>query len=155
MSIRGSKPKPTRLKILAGNPGKRKLRSDEPSPTAGVPDPPATLHPDIKAQWDKVGALLNGMGVLTKADGSALLLLARAAADFLTYSDAAPPGSDVLMSDEGNAYWNMAAAARDKAESRLLRMLVEFGLTPSSRTRVAAIKPKQNDGKSRFFRTTG
>ena len=36
----GTKPKPTHLKMLDGNPGKRRLTSGEPVPPAGVVKPP-------------------------------------------------------------------------------------------------------------------
>ena len=39
--MRGRKPTPTRLKILRGNPGRRKLREDELTPAQGIPPTPA------------------------------------------------------------------------------------------------------------------
>ena len=42
----GRKPKPTALKKLEGNPGKRKLNNKEPVPDKGMPDCPAWLLPD-------------------------------------------------------------------------------------------------------------
>jgi len=36
--MRGRRPKPTRLKMLTGNPGKRPLNGNEPRPAAAVPD---------------------------------------------------------------------------------------------------------------------
>lgn len=106
-----------------------------------MPEPPADLHPEVKAQWDRAGALLLPTGVLTTLDGYALLILVRAAADYLNLFGKAPPGSDVLATDEGKLYWNPFAAARDKAEARLLRMLAEFGLTPVSREKIRGAPP--------------
>ena len=45
----GRKPKPTALKKLEGNPGKRKLNMKEPVPAKGVPDCPKWLLPEAKA----------------------------------------------------------------------------------------------------------
>lgn len=39
----GRKPKPTALKKLEGNPGKRKLNTKEPVPAKGMPDCPVWL----------------------------------------------------------------------------------------------------------------
>lgn len=36
--MRGRKPKPTHIKAITGNPGKRKLNDDEPLPEPAVPD---------------------------------------------------------------------------------------------------------------------
>ena len=44
MGARGPAPEPTALKILAGNPGKRKLPENEPQPQ-GTPICPAWLSP--------------------------------------------------------------------------------------------------------------
>ena len=42
----GRKPKPTAMKELEGNPGKRKLNKKEPMPGKGMPDCPKWLLPD-------------------------------------------------------------------------------------------------------------
>ena len=42
----GRKPKPTALKKLEGNPGKRKLNTKEPMPGKGMPDCPKWLLPE-------------------------------------------------------------------------------------------------------------
>ena len=44
----GRKPKPTALKKLEGNPGKRKLNTKEPVPDKGMPDCPKWLLPEAK-----------------------------------------------------------------------------------------------------------
>ena len=45
LNMRGRRPKPTRLKVLTGNPGKRPLNENEPRPEAHVPDCPPELGP--------------------------------------------------------------------------------------------------------------
>lgn len=164
--MRGRKPKPSSIKAAAGNPGKRPLNPDEPQPDRGAPLPPADLPPEQKKHWDAAVELLDNMGILTVADALPLHLLTRATSEYLWYCDMAPIGSDVLFSEgaknadgevtkEGKMYWNMAAAARNQAWGRLLEMLREFGLTPSSRSRIAA-KPKAvHEGKARFFKLRG
>ena len=47
----GRKPKPTAVKKLEGNPGKRKLNTKEPNPGKGMPDCPAWLLPEAKTEW--------------------------------------------------------------------------------------------------------
>ena len=42
----GRKPKPTAVKKLEGNPGKRKLNTKEPVPAKGMPDCPEWLLPE-------------------------------------------------------------------------------------------------------------
>ena len=45
----GRKPKPTAIKKLEGNPGKRKLNKNEPVPAKGMPECPDWLLPEAKA----------------------------------------------------------------------------------------------------------
>ena len=47
----GRKPKPTSLKVLEGNPGKRQLNPNEPKPDASVPKCPAWLSKEAKREW--------------------------------------------------------------------------------------------------------
>ena len=53
--MRGRKPKPTSVKILTGNPGKRRLNHEEPKPPVSVPECPVELSPTAKAEWDRLG----------------------------------------------------------------------------------------------------
>ena len=64
----GRKPKPTAVKKLEGNPGKRKLNSKEPVPAKGIPACPDWLMPEAKKEWERLAELMNQMGVLTEVD---------------------------------------------------------------------------------------
>ena len=67
----GRKPKPTAVKKLEGNPGKRKLNTKEPIPGKGMPDCPKWLLPEAKEEWKRLCDKLNQMGVLTEIDRAA------------------------------------------------------------------------------------
>ena len=69
----GRKPKPTALKKLEGNPGKRKLNTKEPIPAKGMPNCPEWLLPEAKKEWERLADLMNQMGVLTEVDMAAIL----------------------------------------------------------------------------------
>ena len=62
----GRKPKPTAIKKLEGNPGKRKLNTKEPIPAKGMPNCPEWLMPEAKKEWERLADLMNQMGVLQK-----------------------------------------------------------------------------------------
>ena len=57
----GRKPKPTAIKKLEGNPGKRKLNTKEPIPVKGMPTCPEWLLPEAKKEWDRLADLMNQM----------------------------------------------------------------------------------------------
>ena len=64
--MRGRKPKPTALKLLEGNPGKRRINGSEPKPPASRPTCPAHLSPSAKAEWKRLAEALNRIGLLTQ-----------------------------------------------------------------------------------------
>ena len=67
----GRKPKPTAIKKLEGNPGKRKLNTKEPIPAKGMPECPQWLLAEAKKEWERLADLMNQMGVLTEVDMAA------------------------------------------------------------------------------------
>ena len=56
--MRGRKPKPTVLKVLSGNPGKRPLNDREPKAQAGIPEPLPWLDAEAQAEWRRVEDIL-------------------------------------------------------------------------------------------------
>jgi hypothetical protein len=49
----GRRPKPTHLKVVTGNPGKRKLNDKEPTPAKEIPSPQLILPTGVR--WHGVG----------------------------------------------------------------------------------------------------
>ena len=70
--MRGRKPKPTTLRILEGNPGKRSLIDGPPQAPAKIPECPCFLDDEARAEWLRMAPVLLEMGLLTPADRAAL-----------------------------------------------------------------------------------
>jgi len=81
----GRRPKPTALKLVTGNPGRRPLNSAEPTPPLYSAPPPKHLSNTAKETWERLTLLLNSMGVLTIADAFALERLCDIYAEILRY----------------------------------------------------------------------
>lgn len=136
----GRRPKPTRLKVLQGKPGHRSLPKHEPKPIVGVPPAPEWLVPEARALWDELSEMLVRLRVLTEADRPALELTCatwarwKQAAQVLTEQ-----GHSMLVDREEGVVVVVRPEVRIEADAaRRLRLLLgEFGLTPSSRARVA------------------
>ena len=138
----GRRPKPTVLKLVEGNRGKRAVNKKEPKPKRVVPSCPAHLDDDAKVAWGWLSVLLDRMGVLTEADTFALERLCDCYSDILE--------SRVLIKRDGRTYTTMdvngntlikanpAVAQLRAADSQFKSYLVEFGLTPAARTKVHA-----------------
>ena len=71
LAQRGRKPKPTAIKELEGNPGKRQLNEYEPHPAAKAPTCPKWLDDDAKKEWRRLAKQMEQIGILTEVDMAA------------------------------------------------------------------------------------
>ena len=71
MAQRGRKPKPTAVKVLEGNPGKRSLNTKEPKPEKKAPRCPSWLEDEAKKEWKRMAKQLEHLGILTEVDMAA------------------------------------------------------------------------------------
>ena len=70
--MRGRKPKPTHLKLIEGNPGKRRVNPVEPVPLPELHAPPPFLPQEGQDEWKRVATELYNLGLLTVVDRTAL-----------------------------------------------------------------------------------
>ncbi len=142
----GRRPKPTEIRRLEGNPGRRPLNDNEPQIESELPPCPEHLSDRAKTVWQELGAELAACGVLTRLDATALELLCSSYALYLeNIEKVAQHGAVWVEKGEGaipkfcySPFWSVANRAWKQTQS----MLAEFGMTPSSRSRVTAVKSK-------------
>jgi phage terminase small subunit len=67
----GRKPKPTALKLLKGNPGRRNLSKPAPAFDPAKPSPPPFLNDDALQEWHRLIDILFKTGVMTETDRAA------------------------------------------------------------------------------------
>ena len=79
--MRGRKPKPTVLKLVTGNPGRRPLNKLEPRPAPGVVKP-RFLKGRAAKIWAQHAPELERLGVLTSVDGQMFATWCVLAAEF-------------------------------------------------------------------------
>ncbi len=152
----GRRPKPTALRLLEGNAGKRPLNKKEPKPKRGVPTSPSYLSKRAKEAWVRIGGELEAMGVLTIADGTALEVLVLTYDEWRSAHDAIVDRGGALSYDCETETGTIVraypeVAIRADAAKRLRGMLTEFGLTPSSRSKVAASDQEAEDPLDGFM----
>jgi phage terminase small subunit len=70
--MRGRPPKPTHLKAITGNPGKRPLNEHEPRPKVEIPECPPELSPSAQREWNRLVDHLAALRLLTSLDRAAL-----------------------------------------------------------------------------------
>lgn len=157
---RGRKPKPTHLRLVTGNPGKRPLPKAEAAVVPALPSPPPHLSDEAKVEWGRVSEDLFKTGLLSGIDRAALAAYCQAygrwvqaeksiaimaARDQLT-------GGLMIKTSNGNAIQNPLVGIANKAAADMVRYAAEFGMTPSARSRIntdAAQAP--HDAASRYF----
>lgn len=142
----GRKPKPTAVKKLEGNPGKRKLNNREPDPGSGIPDCPAWLLPEAKEEWNRLSEKLNQMGVLTEVDRSAFAAYCQSYARWKEAQAHISADGATYETDKGMQRPNPWVAISNTEQRLMMQAASEFGLTPSARSRImAAVSTHKDD----------
>lgn len=137
--MRGRKPKPTKLRLLGGNAGKRPV-GEEPRPPVpeSTPYAPRHLNDDAKREWRRIVKILLGLGLYTEVDRAALAMYCQAWGRWVEAErQVEATGGPVLTSKEtGNLYQNPYLYVANRAWEQVRKMLTEFGLSPSARSRL-------------------
>ena len=141
--MRGRKPKPTRLKIITGNPGKHPLNYDEPRPEPAVPDCPPELGPSAQREWNRLVGELAGLRVLTNLDRAALAAYCGAYALWAEATEAIQKYGVMVKSPSGFPMQSPYLAIANRQAEIMMRISAEFGFTPASRGRISAPLPAE------------
>lgn len=136
----GRRPKPTHLRIVGGNAGKRPIPQAEPTPPRVIPSQPAHLTSAARVAWGRLTVLLDRMGVLTEADAYALERLAELYAEIVELTGTIMAHGRVYetKTETGSLICRPRpeVAMLADADRRFRAYMIEFGLTPAARSRV-------------------
>ncbi len=127
----GRPSKPTALKLLAGNPGKRRLNDREPDPGALDLTPPEELSAEAVPQWNRIAPMLAKCGVLKQSDRDVLAHYCEAYVAFYAGIRAGKINVGLL--------------------GQMRQMLGEMGMTPATRSRIIAEKPQGDEAEAKYF----
>lgn len=149
----GNAPTPTALKMLRGNPGKRRVNRDEPRPGPSRGDCPAWLDDPARALWGAYAPTLIRLGLLTELSEPAFAALCES---WSLYRAAAQQvredGSTVVQPTNGEAV-SPHVTIRGKALGDLRALMAEFGMTPAAATRIRVQQEDSSDPLDAFRRT--
>lgn len=141
----GQKPKPNHLKLIEGNPGKRRIAGGPPPPGGPVPDAPDHLSDEAKAEWARITPGLQALRLIHPTYRASLAAYCMAwarwvqaeralakmgAADLLT-------GGLMIKTSNGNAIQNPLVGTANKAAADMVRYATEFGMTPCAQARLS------------------
>lgn len=142
---RGRKPKPTAIKELEGNPGKRALNHKEPKPDIAIPSCPNHLKGVARQEWNRITKELYKLGMITKLDRAALTICCQVYADYVNACHKLKEEGEVIISDKGGLYQNPWESIKKRSMDQIMKYYAEFGMTPSSRSRVKTDTPSEED----------
>lgn len=142
----GRTPKPTALKVIEGNRGKRATNKQEPDPTYLTDmEPPAWLAPAAKEVWNDVAPKLAAAKLLTEVDVQMLAMGCVAIAQH-RYA-VMRTGEDLVkvkheVDDKGELFgvgehinpWMLVQSMTFK---QAMAVFQQFGMSPAARTRIA------------------
>lgn len=149
----GPNPIPTALKVLHGNPGKRRLNDKEPKFKKIMPPPPEWLNNVAKENWEKEGQILYKAGVLTEADIGVLAVRCYIYSQILKLTKEIEEQDYVAYTQKMDSLGNevMEAKANPRAV-RLENFLKEYhrygaslGLDPASRSKIKVDQTPEED----------
>lgn len=153
----GPKPTPSGVRKLNGNPGHRAFNAREPEfppfTAEAIPVPPATPEaeadmptelrssPVAMQEWRRLLPLLTTARVLTAADRTALVALCQEWARYVEATAKIATVGMVVRTPSGYPITNPYLSIANRALNQCKQLWAEFGLTPSSRTRIATDGP--------------
>lgn len=144
MAIPGPKPKPTDLKILHGARPDR-INTRAPRPVRITPTPPRWLGKEARAEWKRITPELERTGLLSQLDRAALITYCEAWQTLVEAQEEIHERGVLVQGYRGGVVKNPALqVARDSAQT-IRGFCSEFGLTPSSRSRLVVHPDLEDD----------
>lgn len=139
------------------------MNKKEPKPTRAIPVAPGHMSARAQEAYGRVSVFLDGMGVLTEADGMALESMCEAYADLIEARQQLRKSIEVeIRSEDGSNSYPCEVAKADcltyvtvgksgpmarsrpetalvaDADNRLRAWMARFGMTPADRSRVSS-----------------
>jgi len=149
--MRGPKPKPVELRVLHGGAYERALAT-QPKPRRVLPRCPSHLTGEAEKCWHRLSRDLYDAGLLASIDRDALTAYCAAYARWrkaeamlvergeviLTNAKSETSEDGTVTNSGGNLVQNPWLAVSNRALDQMTKLAAEFGMTPSSRSRVKA-----------------
>ncbi len=150
MPPRGRKPKPESLKVIQGTTRKDRMNEDAPKPDLSIPVPGDHLSPEALMEWGRISRELHKLGLLTEIDRPALEAYCQAYGRWVAAEREMkkPDFSMIIITPKGAQIQNPLIGIANTSVEIMRKFLTEFGMTPSSRSRV--IVPKEKTKKNAF-----
>ena len=134
----GPPKKPTALKLVEGTYREDRVAKNEPKPRLSVPKPPKHMGKIALEEWDRIVQELKENGLMTNLDRAALVCYCDLWEHYVIASEKVAREGQVIVTSNGNTIENPQFSIKKRAAEMMHKFLIEFGMTPASRTRISA-----------------
>ena len=161
MGNRGPAKQPTILRYIRGNPSKEGFNTKEPTPPSSDDTPPESLDGLSLQKWNETVPKLRAMGVFTEADRGTWERYCIEYELWRVAREKVRKFGDVMTFKPKNdgevPYMQVSPFASQmlRYASNLLRIEMQFGLTPSSRSQVTIHDTPSEDPITAFIKKRG
>ena len=128
---------------------KRYINQNEPKPEIAIPDCPEFLSKEAVLEWNRISLELSVLGVLARIDRAALAAYCQVWARWAKAEADLNERGEFTLTEKGNAIQNPYLAIANKALKQMREYLIEFGMTPSSRSRISGAPNKRSDERTK------
>ena len=138
--------KPTQLKVIEGNLGKRPLPTNEPKPAPITPLISNDIDPEARKIWETLGPKLERMGLLTEIDGDNFSILCQIRSRIANIHNTINITKQLGLGVMDKTVKDLMSLERHYYE--LFRKFSgEFGLSPRQRVGLAVVGHEKSDGE--------
>ncbi|MFZ4773946.1 MAG: phage terminase small subunit P27 family [Terrimicrobiaceae bacterium] len=148
----GRQPKPTALKKLQGNPGKRPLNENEPRPVPNIPGCPSHIVGPARKEWKRLTAELFTQGLLTSLDRAALAGYCAAYGRWVEAEKAIRKDGLTMVTPNGFLVQTPYVGIANKSVEQMCKFAAQFGMTPASRSKIKIGSAPEEDPFETFVR---
>lgn len=137
---KGRIPRPKVINDLKGDTHKRRRHTVEPTPSNDRPTCPDYLGEVAKTEWLAITEQLDQMGLLSSADASSLEMYCNAYERYRKAHDDLKKFGEYTKTPNGHIQPGPWMSQLRQAEDSCRKWMIEFGLTPAARSRLAVKK---------------
>ena len=144
---------PTKIKLVKGTFRKDRANPNEPIYPSEIPESPKHLNEFGKVEWDRMSKIFLDQGLLSQVDMAALASYCQL---FGRWSEAETDLNKeglTLTTIQGNIIQNPLLGIANTALKLMNKCLLEFGMTPASRSKVSAKKSNKKEDPWASFGT--
>ncbi len=132
----GRKPIPRAFRVIQGTADPVPGEDEVIAPTVGIPDPPDYLEPDQQNVFFETARRLHSMGVMAEEYTDSIAMYAVSWCQWREATDKIKETGLLFRTKTGYPQQNPFVGIANNAQKDCLKILAEFGLTPSSSTRL-------------------